>query len=133
MLPVLFDTHAIVWLLEQNPNLSSRAFQIYSESLKRSQPLYLSAISVVEMVYLIEKKRIRPDALRQLQQELLQAPSALSVVPVTHEIATRVVAIPRDAVSDPMDRMIAATALHLGIPLVTRDAKLRAAGIETLW
>jgi predicted nucleic acid-binding protein len=31
------------------------------------------------------------------------------------------------------DRIIAATALNLGLPLVTRDRRLQAAGIQTIW
>jgi predicted nucleic acid-binding protein len=31
------------------------------------------------------------------------------------------------------DRIIAATALYLGVPLVTRDGKIRAADVETIW
>jgi predicted nucleic acid-binding protein len=41
--------------------------------------------------------------------------------------------IPRDAVPDLPDRVISATALALGLPLVTRDARIREAGIETIW
>lgn len=31
------------------------------------------------------------------------------------------------------DRVIAATALQLGLPLVTRDRRLQSAGIQTIW
>lgn len=31
------------------------------------------------------------------------------------------------------DRIIAATTMHLGLPLVTRDQKIRAANVETVW
>jgi PIN domain nuclease of toxin-antitoxin system len=31
------------------------------------------------------------------------------------------------------DRVIAATALFHGVPLVTRDAKIRSCGIATIW
>jgi predicted nucleic acid-binding protein len=41
--------------------------------------------------------------------------------------------IPRDIVADIPDRIIAATALHLGVPLVTRDRRLQGAGIQTIW
>jgi PIN domain nuclease of toxin-antitoxin system len=39
-----------------------------------------------------------------------------------------------DPIRDPADRLIVATALHHGIPLVTTDAKIRAARVvETIW
>jgi len=41
--------------------------------------------------------------------------------------------IPRDMVSDPADRIIAATALHFGIPLVTRDQRIQSTGLATIW
>ncbi len=31
------------------------------------------------------------------------------------------------------DRIIAATALHLGLPLVTRDHRIRASSVTTIW
>ena len=34
---------------------------------------------------------------------------------------------------DMPDRMIAATALALGVPLVTRDGRMRAAPLTTVW
>jgi predicted nucleic acid-binding protein len=39
----------------------------------------------------------------------------------------------REDVPDMPDRIIAATALALDLPLVTRDGKIRAAGIRTIW
>lgn len=38
-----------------------------------------------------------------------------------------------EAVPDMPDRMIAATALQLGFPLVTTDSAIRASGIPTIW
>ncbi|PJB74400.1 MAG: PIN domain nuclease, partial [Armatimonadetes bacterium CG_4_9_14_3_um_filter_58_7] len=34
---------------------------------------------------------------------------------------------------DMPDRIIAATALHLGLSLVTRDSKIQGCGIPTIW
>ena len=37
------------------------------------------------------------------------------------------------AAPDKADTIIAATALHLGLPLVTRDLAIQSASIETIW
>ncbi len=42
-------------------------------------------------------------------------------------------AIPRDQVPDMPDRIIAATAAHLGVPLISRDGKIRASSVTTIW
>ncbi|HEY9853569.1 MAG TPA: hypothetical protein V6D28_29135 [Leptolyngbyaceae cyanobacterium] len=41
--------------------------------------------------------------------------------------------IPRDIVPDKPDRIITATAFHLNLPLVSCDAKIQAANIQTIW
>ncbi len=41
--------------------------------------------------------------------------------------------IARADVPDLPDRVIAATAWHHSVPLVTRDGKIRSCGIETIW
>jgi predicted nucleic acid-binding protein len=55
------------------------------------------------------------------------------IAPVDAGVADALPNIPRDVVPDMPDRIIAATALHLGLPLVTRDRRLQAAGIQTIW
>lgn len=54
-------------------------------------------------------------------------------VPLTVEIAIHLKRIPQNSVSDVPDRVIAATALLLGLPLATRDGKIRVGGITTIW
>jgi predicted nucleic acid-binding protein len=41
--------------------------------------------------------------------------------------------IARAAVPDMPDRIIAATAHHLGLPVVTRDRKILASSVQTIW
>jgi len=41
--------------------------------------------------------------------------------------------IPRAAIFELPDRIIAAAALYLGVPLITRDLQIRAAGLPTIW
>jgi len=45
-----------------------------------------------------------------------------------------IAAAPLKALPDPADRFIVATATHLGLPLVTRDAKIASSGaVDTIW
>jgi predicted nucleic acid-binding protein len=57
----------------------------------------------------------------------------LFIAPVDASVANALENVPRNIVPDMPDRIIAATALHLGLPLVTRDRRLQSAGIETIW
>lgn len=41
--------------------------------------------------------------------------------------------VDRRQVPDLPDRVIAATALHLSVPLISRDGKIRASGVATIW
>ncbi len=93
----------------------------------------MPTICVVEATYLTEKKRIGKEALSLLEQVLTVANSPIQPIELTLEVAKAVRKIFRNSVSDHPDRVIAATALVLGLPLVTRDGKIRASGIETIW
>ena len=41
--------------------------------------------------------------------------------------------IPREDIPDMPDRIIAATALHLGVPLISRDSKIKLSKVKTIW
>ncbi len=58
---------------------------------------------------------------------------AFAIVPLDSKIASLLRQIPRNVVPDMPDRIIAATALHMALPLVTRDRRLQSAGIQTIW
>jgi PIN domain nuclease of toxin-antitoxin system len=48
--------------------------------------------------------------------------------------ADAAVSIPRDALGDPWDRFILATARALALPLVTRDSRIQKTElVETVW
>jgi predicted nucleic acid-binding protein len=70
--------------------------------------------------------------LPRLNQILADDP-AWVLVPLDFEIAQALAQISRDTVPDMPDRIIAATALYLNIPLVTKDSKIQASNIQTIW
>jgi PIN domain nuclease of toxin-antitoxin system len=130
---VVADTHAIVWYLSQSPALSLAAAGALDNATQSGEYIYVSAITVVETVYLVEKGRL-PEAALSMLTEALEDPATVSrLVPIDLGIAEAMRAIPRDEVPDMPDRIIAATALQLGVPLVTRDRRIRNSQVNTIW
>ena len=127
------DTHALIWYLLDDPRLSATTRAIFDDAVTRSEPIGIASISIVEIVYLTEKQRIPTEAFEQLKQELLVGQTVLKLVPLTEEIALRVQTVARVAIPDMPDRIIAATALHFNLPLISRDRKIQTANIDTIW
>ena len=132
-MPAVLDTHAAVWYLLDSTKLSESVYSLIDGAAASGTPTYISAVSLVEVVYLVERGRIHANAFDRFTSELDNENPAFTVVPLDAHVATALKRIPRKVVPDMPDRIIAATALHLGLPLVTRDRRLQAAGIKTIW
>jgi PIN domain nuclease of toxin-antitoxin system len=131
--PLVIDTHTTVWYLQQDPRLSQRAEVQIDTALGNGHPVYVSSISVVELVYLIDKGKIPAVVAERVGQVLRDPSSGFRLAALDLDVAEGTRRIPREAVPDLPDRVIAATALALGTPLVTRDGKIQASGIQTVW
>ena len=127
------DTHVVVWFLLDSPRLSPSASDEFAAAEADGDTVAVSAISIVEMIYLTGKGRIPEEALASLETCLAQQGTLLEVAPVTHSVASAVSRVPREAVPELPDRIIAATALYHGVPLITRDREIRAAYVTTVW
>src|SRR4051812_46257589 len=119
---VVVDTHALLWYLFEPQRLSPAALSSIRQAVSVGDPVYLSAISIVEVCYLVEKGRLASDTLNQMISALRPPSGGLIVASVELGVAQTLQQIPRDVVPDMPDRIIAATALHLGLPLITRDS-----------
>jgi len=87
----------------------------------------------VEVVYLVERRRLAANAFETLLKEVRRQNPIFATVPADLHIAEALRRVPRSEVPDMPDRIIAATALHLGLPLVTKDRRLQSVGIQTIW
>ena len=131
MIVAVADTHALVWALFGDPRLSKAARSALSVS--GDAQIGVSAISFAEIVYLEEKYRLPAGTFSRLGAALVAPAGPLTEVPIDTAVITEMRNVPRASVPDLPDRLIAATARLLGVPLVTRDGKIRASGLATIW
>ena len=96
-------------------------------------PVIVPSICVVEATYLVEKNRIAVAAFDLLREALTGVQGNLVVAPLDLAVTRAVHKVSRAEVPDLPDRVIAATALAMSLPLITRDGKIRATNVQTLW
>lgn len=127
------DTHGLIWYLQDDPRLGVQASALFDACDAGDSLIYVPTICVVEIIYLQEKGRIPAGLKRQFDRELHRGATGLVLVDLTAEIVDAIPQIPRSRVPDLPDRIIAATALHLGLPVISRDRKIRLSNIRTVW
>lgn len=130
---VIIDTNIVIWYFSQ-PKLSSASAQAALDAATSDGSIFVTTITIVELTYLIDKKKIPADVLVALRNALDNSTSAIRVIDLNREISDKIEQIPRAIVTDMPDRIIAATALNLQLPLLTSDSALRKLkNIETVW
>ena len=128
------DTHALYWHLTKNPKLSKKAKKIFQEADTGVHQVMIPGIVLIEMVYLVEKSRINETSLTEVFELLDTVGGSYDVAPLNKDTVTALQQISREVVPDMPDRIIAATALQLDIPLITRDRQIKNAGnLKTIW
>ncbi len=119
---ILLDTHMLVWMLVAPEKLSSSAKMKILDA-RRNGPLFLSAISLWEIAWLVENRRVETEL--STESFVAKCASYVQIMPITPQIAARSFAFPATYPSDPQDRIIGATAIMEGLRLLTRDKRIR--------
>lgn len=88
---------------------------------------------MAEIVYLIEKNRLPPSAYDELTQALADPEHVFAEAAFTTAVVQAMRQVSRVEVPDMPDRLIAATAVYLGVPVISRDRRIRAANLRTIW
>lgn len=133
MIAAVADTHAALWYLLKNPSLSDVARQFMDNAAAAGYDIVISSISLAEIVYLIEKNRLLASVYQDLRQALNDPAYVIEEVPFNGEIVEATRLVPRDDVPDMPDRIVAATAVYFGVPVISRDGRIRASGVQTVW
>ena len=133
MIAGVADTHAALWYLLKNPRLSATARQFMDDAAASGLDIVLSPIRLAEIVYLVEKNRLPASAYHDLKNALADPDYVIEEAPFTVEIVDAMHQIPRSDVPDMPDRIVAATGVYFGVPVISRDARIRSSNVHTVW
>jgi PIN domain nuclease of toxin-antitoxin system len=122
---MLVDTHALLWWLDDAPTLSPAAREAIADP--GNEPL-VSTASVWEIA--IKRSLGKLEAPDDLLAHIGDAGFAWLAVGAEHAWAIRELPLHH---RDPFDRLLVTQALVERIPIVTRDERIAAYGVETRW
>ena len=131
---IVIDTQIVIWYFSGPKMRSESAQSAIVNAQDNGGVIYVPSITIVELTYLIEKNRIPADVVAKLREALDDESTSFRLAELTRGVADDVQRIDRSTVGDMPDRIIAATALHLGLPLITSDGNIqKLTNVETIW
>ncbi len=127
--PLLLDSHAFLWALDDSEHLGTQVRRALQNPLTE---VWLSSATLWELGIKVALGRLALAVpLRELVRRAV-TDGGLHVLNVTPEHALRAAGLPLHH-RDPFDRMLIAQALSERMTLVTHDEKVRGYDVPTLW
>ena len=125
----LLDTHTLIWAKISPASLSRQVAQIMADPLNE---IFVSAATAWEIATKVRLGKL-PGA-DSLERDFLETMenSGYTLLPIEAESALRAGRLIADH-GDPFDRMIAAHALAMDIPVLSTDTKLDLFGVRRIW
>ena len=129
---ILLDTHVVVWLALDQTHLSKNARVAINDARENGDGLAISDITLLELATLSSKGRIRLEI--SLESFLQEIEARFIILPISGRACVRALRLPATYPRDPADRIIGATALIEGMPLLTADRQIRRSrALHTIW
>ena len=130
---IVLDTHIWLWWISNPEYLSTSARKSLDQAISE-KGIIISSISTWEIALLVEKGRLELSIeIRDWIRKTEDLPF-VRFMPIDNTIALRSVNLPDSFHSDPADRIITATAMTMGLPLVTKDDKIiNYHHVQTIW
>lgn len=126
---LLLDTHAVIWWVWDDPQLSERALETIGSPENRKLVSVASCWEIAIKVS-IGKLRLGQPSDEFLARQLHE--NGFELLPILLEEAAAVENLPFHH-RDPFDRLLVCQALHGGFPIVSADVSLDACGVSRIW
>jgi PIN domain nuclease of toxin-antitoxin system len=125
----LLDTHAVIWCLEDSPELGRDARAKISRAEEGA--LAISDITLLEIAMLVSKGKLGVAGVPTTVLE--EIAESFRVLPIDARIAAEAMELPLPQ-GDPFDRVIVATARRHSLPLITKDRLIvRSKLVPVVW
>lgn len=121
--PLLLDTHAAIWITEDQP-LASVAVEAINAAYRAGSAVFVSAITAWEVGLLVSRNRLSLVARPERWFQRLLAIPGVRLAELSPDVLIASSFLPGEPPRDPADRIILATARDLGATLITRDRLL---------
>jgi len=133
MIAGVADTHTAIWYIFNDARLSATARTFIETTAANGNQIGVSSITLIEMVYLIEKGKIAAESLTRMVRALDDPGNVFIELPVDLPTARALSGVDVSIVSDMPDRVVVATAQLRKVPVISRDSKIQALGMATIW
>ena len=121
---LLLDTHIVLWLESGDPHLRPSTRALIDACWHDGGVVQISAVTAWEIAALVDGRRIDLDLPPDAWIERFLARPGIEVLPLDHRTAARTYGLEGLEHRDPADRMLIATAIEQGCPLVTYDVRI---------
>jgi len=118
--PLLLDTHAAIWIVEDQ-RIASDAKDAIEAAYRTDSAIFVSAITAWEIGMLVARNRLGLSTRPERWFQRLLAVEAVRLADLSPDILIASSFLPGEPPRDPADRIILATARDLGATLITRD------------
>jgi len=123
------DTHSLVWYFTEDSRLSTKALQVFEQTLEEGR-IIIPAVVLAEIMFIAKKGRITitfDETLKKIEEY-----DNFDIAPLDTEILREANKIELNM--EMHDKLIVATALYFSAAVITKDEEIKDSGLcKTIW